>query len=842
MSVAQLEYALSADSAAHKSDAEIARQIRIIELRERLTETTVERLSRHFAAGSQARLALLLLADRSSFLDPPISELPTTPAPNAATQQQLLEAAQRFALQILPRLPDFLATRTTLSFDDSPQEATKGGYPQRMGLHLVGTSKTEVSVRNEQSPSTGPTPASPQTQGGLVTWGEFGSTLLIILSDSSHGRIAWSHWEQTSSGQVAVFHYEVPKAASHYEIVTPVEQTQPGFQSNPSAATGGTIAMVARSTTRWTRTKPGYQGSLWVDPATGTIIRLSLVADLGGNSALNHGAIVVEYGRVTIGDKTFICPVRSLALSSAPSTVNDIFEGATTEWLNENLFTSYHIFAATSRILTESDAATSRTPDAKTIGSAAEQVVQQAPIAASRVPEQASPSIQPQPAPAVPPTTAPAEKAEIPQSRIPIVSNAAVETKPPANAAPVEPPARPATGNSPEGVLQASPVAQAAQIPDSGFTIHVDVNELLVPAVVRDGKGLTVGGLDKDDFSVLDRGKPRTISGFTVEKSSRVESSKQDLEPGPVSSATAPQPAAQNRFIVVLFDDRHLNTSDLAVMQNVATKMMDAPLRAGDYVDVLSFMGVNSGITSDRAALKAAILRLKAHPIYQFDDHECPSISPYTAYLIIDVKDDQVFRAAIGQAKSCSHLMATGEENVFENMVLLAANKALASGQEDARESLTVIQNVVHAMAKLPGQRTLILISPGFFSNSPETMYFKSEVLNQAAAANVIISALDARGMVVDTTGADHVMSELAAGTGGTFIDHSNDLEGGFKSLTVPPEFLYLLELSLKGVKPDGTYHQLQVKVNQPGLNVQARKGYVVAKPEKVKKQERTQN
>ena len=615
MSVAQLEHALTADSAAHKSDAEIARQIRIIELSERLTDATFERLSRHFAAGSQARLALLLLADRSSFLDPPISELPTTPAPNAATQQQLLEAAQRFALQTLPRLPNFLATRTTLSFDDSPQEATKGGYLQRMGLHLVGTSKAEVSVRSEQNPSMGPTSAPSQTQGGLVTWGEFGSTLLIILSDSSHGRIAWSHWEQTSSGQVAVFHYEVPKAASHYEIVTPVEQTQPGFQSNPSAATGGTIAMVARSTTRWTRTKPGYQGSLWVDPATGTILRVSLVADLSGNSALNRGAIVVEYGRVTIADKTFICPVRSLALSSAPSTVNDIFEGATTEWLNENLFTSYHIFAATSRILTESDAATSRTPDAKTVGSAAEQVVQQAPIAASPVPEQASPSIQPQPAPAVPPTTAPAEKAEIPQSRIPIVSNAAVETKPPANAAPVEPPARPASGNSPEGVLQASPVAQATQIPGSGFTIHVDVNELLVPAVVRDGKGLTVGGLDKDDFRVLDQGKPRAITGFTVENSAATEGVQRAPESGSESSAAVAQPAAtRDRYIVFLFDDRHLNLSDLAITQKAATKMLDEPLGAGEYADVLSFMGVNSGITRDSVALKAAIMRAKGAP------------------------------------------------------------------------------------------------------------------------------------------------------------------------------------------------------------------------------------
>jgi VWFA-related protein len=830
MSVAQLEQTLNADWAAHKPDAEIARRIRTVDLNERITDSTFDRLGRHFASGSQPALALRLLADRSSFLDPPASELPATPAPDAATQQQLLDAAQRFALQTLPRLPNLLATRTTLSFDDSPQEATKGGYLQRAGLHLVGTSKSEVSVRNEENPSTGPTPAPSQTQGGLVTWGEFGPALLIILTDSSHGKITWSHWEQTSSGQAAVFHYQVPKAVSHYEIVTPVERIQPGWRSIPSAAMGGAVATAARSSTKLIRTKPGYQGSLWVDPATGTILRVSLVADLGGSSTIDRGAIAVEYGRVKIADNTFICPVRSLALSSAPPAVDATFEGATTEWLNENLFTDYHIFAATSRILTESAAATPG-PDARNVSSAAEQAVQQTPVAETPLSEQASSPLQPQAAPVVPPTNLPAEKVGESQSELSTVSTTwAVEAKPSANATPVEPPAQPA----PEGIpasMQASPVVQATQVPDGGATIHVDVNAVLVPAVVRDGKGLAVGGLNKGDFRVLDQGKPKAITGFTLEKS-LAAGSQQAPESGSAGPAESAQPeASRDRFIVFLFDDRHLNSSDLAVMQKAAVKMLDEPLGAGGYADVLSFMGVSSGITRDPVALKAAIMQLKAHPLFQYDDQDCPSISPNIAHQIIEIRDDQVFRAAVTQARSCSNLMMTGGDSVFENMVLSAARRALATSQEDARESLSIIENVVRVMAKLPGQRTLILVSPGFYTDSPETMFFKSEVLNQAAAANVVIGALDARGLVVDTTGGDLIMSELAAGTGGTFFHHSNDLEGGLRGLTVPPEFLYLLELSLNGVKPDGAYHQLQVKVSQRGLYVQARKGYVAAKP-----------
>jgi VWFA-related protein len=85
-------------------------------------------------------------------------------------------------------------------------------------------------------------------------------------------------------------------------------------------------------------------------------------------------------------------------------------------------------------------------------------------------------------------------------------------------------------------------------------------------------------------------------------------------------------------------------------------------------------------------------------------------------------------------------------------------------------------------------------------------------------------------------TRAEDVMSELADGTGGAFFHHSNDLGAGFKSLTDAPEVVYVLELSPDGVKPDGSYHRLQVKVDREGMRLQARQGYSAPKQEKNKK------
>ena len=79
-------------------------------------------------------------------------------------------------------------------------------------------------------------------------------------------------------------------------------------------------------------------------------------------------------------------------------------------------------------------------------------------------------------------------------------------------------------------------------------------------------------------------------------------------------------------------------------------------------------------------------------------------------------------------------------------------------------------------------------------------------------------------------------MAELADGSGGTYFHNSNDLEGGFKQLTAAPEYLYLLEFSVKNVKQDGTYHRLKVKATGEGLHLQARRGYFAPKAAKPKK------
>ena len=77
-------------------------------------------------------------------------------------------------------------------------------------------------------------------------------------------------------------------------------------------------------------------------------------------------------------------------------------------------------------------------------------------------------------------------------------------------------------------------------------------------------------------------------------------------------------------------------------------------------------------------------------------------------------------------------------------------------------------------------------------------------------------------------------MEELADGTGGTFYHNNNDLEAGLRTLIADPDCKYLLAFSMAKAKPR-SYHILKVKVDEPGVTVQARRGYSIPAPEKHK-------
>jgi VWFA-related protein len=177
-----------------------------------------------------------------------------------------------------------------------------------------------------------------------------------------------------------------------------------------------------------------------------------------------------------------------------------------------------------------------------------------------------------------------------------------------------------------------------------------------------------------------------------------------------------------------------------------------------------------------------------------------------------------------------------------------AARLALTYGDHETFLGLGALNDVIRKLSVMPGNRNLVLVSPGFLltrdHRTPEY-----DILDRAIRANVVVNTIDIRGLFTAIYGgsaeqrfsspalqkmdmnatneANNVLAELAYGTGGTFFHNENDLKRGLNLLAARPEFVYVLGFSPQELKYDGAYHGLKVTVkNSANLTIQMRRGY----------------
>ena len=429
---------------------------------------------------------------------------------------------------------------------------------------------------------------------------------------------------------------------------------------------------------------------------------------------------------------------------------------------------------------------------------------------------------------------------------------------------PAAPPAAPPATQPAVGNTANDKNVQEVTTKDAPATFVSKVNLVPLTVVVRDDKGRAIGNLTKEDFRLLDNGKPQFISRFSVENpSTPVVLEKQSVDPdAPKPGGAVPALSIATRFVAYLFDDVHAQWEDLARAREAASRQIATSLLATDRAAIYTTSGQTMlEFTGNQAELQDTLLRLQPRPLAggAVSNLECPMVGYYMADLLINREDREAWQAAIVEAYSCGNLDPnTTPPSVPRSMVQMAATRALSSGSHESRVSVDVLGRVVRRIAVMPGQRSVILASPGFLT--PDIHPDVSDVINRAIRANVIIGTIDARGLwtepgfsAADPTPAggpdvlivkgkyahfeaqaqEDVLAELAAGTGGTFIHNTNDLTAGFNRLAAAPEFIYLLGFTPASLKSDGKFHSIKVTLkDSQGLTLQARRGYYAPKRE----------
>jgi VWFA-related protein len=395
---------------------------------------------------------------------------------------------------------------------------------------------------------------------------------------------------------------------------------------------------------------------------------------------------------------------------------------------------------------------------------------------------------------------------------------------------------------------------------DTNTTFKLRVNLVQVKVVVRDSKGELVRDLKREDFEVFDQGKLQAITTFGVEtpesRRKRLEAAaktQQGTEEVAVEKATLPQ-----RFVALVFDDIHLKIEDATFVRSSAKKLIESMTPT----DRIGIFGTSEQLkvdyTSDKAALEQALLQVIPRPkmgkINQTTN--CPDVNHYMADKWINKNDNTVLSVVATETLACMFQNNPLFISTAQQVAQSSLQQELVAGDTDNEFTYRALEDVIRRLGVMPGERVLVLASPGFLLSTQ----YSDEVgiIDRANKASIVINTVDARGLYTPDLGGDisqphtdtvqtiglkdtyrteeqtenaYVLMDFAYGTGGTFFHNSNDLDTGLNRAGATPEVSYILGFSPQNQRMDGKYHTIKVVITEKRkYSVQARRGYYAPK------------
>jgi hypothetical protein len=254
----------------------------------------------------------------------------------------LISLAANYLQQIIPKLPDFFAERTTTRYQETAVFDAVNRRVEHEPMRPVGSFKETVLYRNGQEVAdTGAARRKKRNAKDpyLIVYGTFGPVLGFVHDAiAAPGLLTWSRWAQSPGGLRAVFRYRILAEKSQY--------TQ-----------GGCCLPDGEGTTAFER-PAGYHGEISLDPSSGAILRLQAEAEITHFPPISRSDIMISYGPVEIGGKSYVCPLRSVSIVRIRS-IALLFEwdegfrtyGPWSTLVNDITYSGYHMFRGESRMM-----------------------------------------------------------------------------------------------------------------------------------------------------------------------------------------------------------------------------------------------------------------------------------------------------------------------------------------------------------------------------------------------------------------------------------------------------------------------------------------------------------
>jgi len=363
-------------------------------------------------------------------------------------------------------------------------------------------------------------------------------------------------------------------------------------------------------------------------------------------------------------------------------------------------------------------------------------------------------------------------------------------------------------------------------------------NLVVVNVAVEDRSGKPIEGLQKEDFTVLEDGKPQAISIFEFQK---LTLDPLPLAPPPLDRALfeapervpdepairPPEPGKvkyqDRRLLTFFFDFTSMPPADQVRAQQAALKFLSDQMSAADLVSIMTFtsrLKVEQDFTDDREALGEII---------------------------------RSFR--IGEMSELAEEGATGEEDPEDDTNTLFIADETEFNIFNTDRKLSALESAVRNLAVLPEKKALVYFSSGVGKTGVENQSQLRATINEAVRSNVSFYPIDVRGLVALPPGGDasraaprgtavfsgraqrdqharfndqqETLYSLAADTGGKALLDSNDLTVGIVQAQKDVRSYYILGYYSTNLAQDGRFRRIQVRLAEyPQARLEHRPGY----------------
>lgn len=384
-------------------------------------------------------------------------------------------------------------------------------------------------------------------------------------------------------------------------------------------------------------------------------------------------------------------------------------------------------------------------------------------------------------------------------------------------------------------------VPQTQAPPQATFRTTTSLVE--VDVVIHDKKGDFVGGLTAGDLQLFEDGKAQKIEQFYMVSHERGG----QLIPVTGDQNVAPEDRAR-RIFVVMFDEGHLAHDSLMRSKVGAATFIKENIGPGDFGGIFENGRMHNGrLTTSPAELLAGVnnvtVGFENRQSILSTFREFPRIPSEIDAMRIAEGSIEVARRvgeAVCQAdpQSCA---LNGGLNQVENLIQQKSRLYVRQARILTYTTLQNLRYVVSRLSRIPGRKTLIFLSEGFFVE--ESRDDLVAIGADAARGGTTIYSIDGRGLIGAPSATSDVLRTeagrstsfdsgemapflLTSATGGLRIQNIDFISRAFNIVVRDTSTYYVIGYRPDNAVMDGKFRKIEVKANVSGVKIRARKGY----------------